>query len=712
MNEPETPSAGLQDVMLDPRMRWRIVRSARRIISTSAALYLVSLFFLVITVICIREALSQLLQNMEAIDFEIENHLRYHPDVVNDQPDDPGILSFTFDAAQVSPDKDAAVRARQLARRIEGAFAAMAKDMLATDDPGCDNPDGGLPKSVQQFDRELPDTTVPQQRQQWKATLRDQICNYRCAPYAKSVKHCPVEDTPPRPDEFMFGTPGCDLTIELRTQLFVPATLDNCRSDHECTAQCECSDATRSGDDGAECFSPRTHETAALSRPLDVVLQAFANQQCDFSDDESSLVAVYFTTPEGIIRQWSCTPAPGARTIHVAEFAAQASYVRRLFRRATVGDYETDIYLDSTGFGPIRTRCVRIEKPRARNPLLMGVLCFDFTVSLNRFLDPLIRSNIIAVDEARAIMPDAGEDITVAGYWTFDAPGTQLVTDHKKRVKVAANRPIWEAFEKDLQHTFDQLLAREDNASTVLRRVERSITQLASVANTSFPHDGRYLLPGGWSDDGRSRKLLIVRPAVATFRGAKAFGGAAIASFLLMFLTVWRGNRWTRRMSENELAIELLRKLGVGIMLLDEDGMVMAANDAAEDVVSLFLPQLNTWRLRINEGFRQKRLPSDPAVQVANIIEPDVVLAEEKKKVPYKEIWEQRLRGQPATFYARTKKRNGKSNWIKVTAAPVVFKRAGKKKHTTSLSIVEPVSETNVKLLQGLDKIVSPEGAQ
>ncbi|WNZ65248.1 hypothetical protein QEG98_17425 [Myxococcus sp. MxC21-1] len=46
--------------MLDPRMRWRIVRSARRIISTSSALYLLSLLFMVISGIFARKSISQL----------------------------------------------------------------------------------------------------------------------------------------------------------------------------------------------------------------------------------------------------------------------------------------------------------------------------------------------------------------------------------------------------------------------------------------------------------------------------------------------------------------------------------------------------------------------------------------------------------------------------------------------------------------------------
>lgn len=46
--------------MLDPRMRWRIVRSVRRSISTSSALYLLALLFLVISGIFARERGSQL----------------------------------------------------------------------------------------------------------------------------------------------------------------------------------------------------------------------------------------------------------------------------------------------------------------------------------------------------------------------------------------------------------------------------------------------------------------------------------------------------------------------------------------------------------------------------------------------------------------------------------------------------------------------------
>ncbi|GEL72844.1 hypothetical protein [Myxococcus virescens] len=704
--------------MLDPRMRWRIVRSARRIISTSSALYLLALVFMTTSAVCARESVSQVFQNLKDINFEIDNHLRYHPDVDKHEPDDPGILSFTFDAAQVSPDRESTARARGLARRIEDAFSSVVQDMVAAEDPGCSN-GSPLPRSVKLLGKSLPDTMNPKQSTQWEEALSEQICNYRKCPYADSIRYCPEEKHPPRPDTFASDPLGCDLTPELKTRLFVPTTLDNCLSEQVCTPQHKCSDKRKcqkkpkcpdilnpNDKCGANCFSCRSHEAATISRPLDIVIHAFANQQCEFAEDESSLTSVYFTTPEGIIRQWSCTPAPGPPAIHFSEFAAQASYVRRLFKPTTMSDYETDIYLDSNGFGPIRTRCVRIEKPHAQQ--LLGVLCFDFTVSLNQFLEPLIRSNVIAIDEARVIMPDAGDDITVTGHWTFVVPETQLIPIHMARKKVASDEATRGSFEQDLQHTFDQITSREDNASTTLRRFERSVTQLSSVADPARLHDGRYLIPGGWSADGRSRKLLIVRPAVTTLRGAKVFGGVAVAFFLLTLLTVWRGSYWTRRMSENELVVELLRKLGIGIMLVDEDGMVMAANDAAEDIVRLFLPRLNTWRLRINEGFRQKRLPSDPAVRMADFIDPDVILAQDMSKVPYKDVWEQRLRGQPATFYARMKKHNGNPNWVKVTAAPVVIKRAGKKTRTTSLSVVESIPSINAPLLGKLNNIMPP----
>lgn len=199
--------------------------------------------------------------------------------------------------------------------------------------------------------------------------------------------------------------------------------------------------------------------------------------------------------------------------------------------------------------------------------------------------------------------------------------------------------------------------------------------------------------------------MLILRPAVSNLKGAKQLMCLTGVLFLLWVCLLWRGNTLARRMSENELVVQLLRKLGVGLLLLDEDGLIMAANDKAENVLCMFLPHLNIWRLRMDEGFRQERQPSDPTVRVSELIFPRVVVEREGalERIEYRSLWDQRLRGRPAVFYARMRNRPADKTWVKITAAPVVIKRRGRKTLTTSLSAMDPVQdERTLKRLEAL----------
>ncbi|WP_123784078.1 PAS domain-containing protein [Corallococcus macrosporus] len=713
-NQEDTPD-DLKQIALDPRMRSRFIRNIRRIFNTGAALYLTSLPVLILAAFCAREALGQLLQNRRDMYQEIEGHLRRHPDTENHLPDDPGILTFALAPALPTTARSTA---QEQAKKIKTTF-----ESIITNNP----PSQTTPPAPQTYLNQLsPSTLSAAQHKELNSKLenhfkelerqfnRDQHSTRTTT--TVSVIPCPQPISPENPNTTDSTPPGCDALTQVRTLLFVPSEFNDCRNNNGCSLTSRCPDKIEPRKQS--CFPEHIYKSATRSQSLDFVLQILTSPTCEFKTDEESLVSAYFTTPEGIVRQWNCSFAPNTPPIPGNHnHPTHASYIRRLSNKANSNEYWTDIYIDSNGFGLIRTQCFRIDCSPKEGNRTLGVLCFDFTIPIRQILEPLTHSKIITIDEAKVIMPDAGDDLSVTDYWNFEVyPDTER-RDTFKLQRTSAPTHIRSSFEKDLADTFNAIRQQLGSTPMTINKFHTSIVSLTSKDGTG--NDGHFLIPGGWSDDGRSRAMLIVRPSISPLRSVKFLMAILASSSAIWMSIIRRANKWNKRISENELVVQLLRKLDIGIVLIDEDGLIMAANDAAENIIGMYLPRLNTWRLRITEGFRQERLPSDPMVRVADLIDPSVVMADAVaearlsseadqirtavRSTSYRTVWHQRLQGQPSTFYALMKdrpKHETKQTWVKITAAPVIIYKPGKKILTTSLSAFEPVTRHEEQLLK------------
>ncbi|WP_140877456.1 hypothetical protein [Myxococcus xanthus] len=712
MSNPDTPPGAVREIILDPILRSRGFRGIIRALNTGTSLYLISIVSISTSIFFLRETLQLLTKNNQDIRTEIEKFLQQRPDTEIHQPETPGILSFTLNHPPPSAPSTKETKARAQAKQIELAFKSTLETPAQSKD------------ATRQFIKQLLPHSLPEALRRTVETDLEQYLAPCPPPCTISVIPCPPPLPPSTATDFDLTVPGCDAFPEVRTQLFVPAVFNNCHSNKKCSHQHSCLE--NANPDQPDCFPTQIYEAARLSRALDIFLQAFTPPTCDFQNEESTLVSAYFLTPGGVVRYWNCLRSPGTPSVtSISRQVAYASYIYRLTPQSSPADYETDIYLDPDGFGPIRTRCTRINFPHPETTHSLGVLCFDFTVSLTEILKPLIQSNVISVDTAEFTMPDAGNDLIITNHWTFEANPEQTGDIPPSPSRKRSSNQTRNTFEQNLAHTLNTLHSKTKYTPALLRDLNTSVISLSSKDGKET--DGHFLVPGGWGDNGLTRRMLVVRPSITLLRNANFYIFLTILSFTLWIGILYWGNRWNRRTSTNELVVQLLRRLEIGILLIDKDGSIMAANDEAENILKTFLPQLNTSRLRIDEGFRQIRLSSEPEIYVKDLILPTVIPAEEVKKAihgrdtkqreirqeklttkQYDDIREKRLRGHPVTFYARLTNKPNKDRWIKITTAPVIIQRTGAEDLTTSLSVFELVTTNEVHLVRLLDFSIQP----
>lgn len=694
MSSESGESESWQAFFVDPLLRSRAGRFLRRLTHTGMALYLISSVVLAATALCWREAVAQIWRNRAAMSSEIESFIRGHPDM-GIRPNQWGAVAFALGAASRDQGQEGMSEARRKAQQIERAFAAAVVDM-APDAP--DAPDGG--SLVHQVIRqELHDAHQTATLSRWEAQLSNDISafseNYQSAkPLSPTLYRCDA-DALPSDDPHIppISIPVCEREGGRLTRLYAPALCGEFAKNATHT----CKDPS--------CCHRKVESAAALSRPLEVLLEAFMGGTCPGNAWNESLVSVHFTSPNGFFREWVCDPAYVPNNNGFFKAPLTASYFRRLHQERSTREYETDVYLDSIGFGPVRTRCLRVTTSASTPSGVEGILCFDFTVPISQLLGPLATSSIVQVDVAKVVLPDAEGEVDVSHYWTLKVPWRARAKGFVREWLTPAGDSVRSEFEMALHQALSDLEPGMEDLREVRNRLTQEVVPLPRAAGGSQADDGRFVLPAGWDDGGRSRMLVILRPANASLQGAKLLLVVGVVGIILWVLLLWRGNRLSKRLAENQLVAQLLQKLGLGLVLLDENGGVMAANDAAENTLQMYLPRLNTWRLRIDKGFRQERQPSDPDVRVATLIEEDVVNDSPRVRVKYRDVWERRLRGRPAVFFAKLRKQAPRPGWLKITAAPVVLKQRRRKTLTTSLSVLEVVED--VQLLRDLNHIHS-----
>lgn len=478
------------------------------------------------------------------------------------------------------------------------------------------------------------------------------------------------------------GGPGCDDGGELRkTQLIIPSqdryAMNNALEPGILTGGTSCGNGRIEGISGPREYPHRVHVAVSVSDLLEPVVDLieseskFGSLRDNDSDDEFSLVQVYFISTDSVLRIWNRQrPVFPLSEFPPTRLWASKRYFTEFWSPENPKAYLSRAYIDYGGNGIVRTRCSAIERPVGNQDEvgkeLLGIICTDYA---------LPRENLLKELEA---------------YSFFDLATIEIPSDEERRrgnaLKViprgegaikdpASGNPAqrrlpaqWKSMsiEELKRQTREKISQLRDNAE-----VRRSVTVIGTPPNRFF------LVPTGSTPSGGVEGIIVIPKSPQagwseTLWGicCTLFGGFALA-------TLFYGYLISRRTAELDRRRSLLRSLQVGVIVVDEDDWFIEGNDRAEEVLRQELPKTGG---------------GAPEVNFADIIFPEIVpiapdeggahsrpSASAVQTRPYSYVEQLRREGRPSSYFALLRSREGEEGgtdtWIRVSGTPMFVPR-------------------------------------
>ncbi len=426
-------------------------------------------------------------------------------------------------------------------------------------------------------------------------------------------------------------------------------------------------------------ITPRIRNAFQVSRLLDTTLRTLVPHPCSAEDPETAhFVQAYFINPDSMLRIWQCRE-PTETEFPSTKLWAAAHYFE-VFYRTNSRQYISPAYIDFGGFGIIRTKCIPVE-PKGK---FLGVLCADFTVTLEQVLKSVVSASLMSVEKLQAVTTETG---------LFNAESIDA-----RLVQMAPDRINTEVTLEGKERT--AAIAFGLNA---VRQKDSFDTYTRSIVPLSVNSDAAFLVPMRQVRSGFH--ALLLTPNVRTPQGAAVAGVATLLLLLAaIFVALW-GQARARNALESTTIAALLRNLDVGVIVTDHNDNIEGANDAAEETIGLPLPKIGNLRVSAT---------AEKGVQLGgfrDIIEPRVVVAgpdgePATQAVDYESaLPKTRTESFSSTYYARLQDGPNKERWIRVSAASISL--PAEQKHVRwprTFGIVEDVRD--VKLSQRLNGIM------
>jgi PAS domain-containing protein len=423
---------------------------------------------------------------------------------------------------------------------------------------------------------------------------------------------------------------------------------------------------------------PRVQQAYWLSRLMDAALLPVVPSLCPADDKEAyAFVQAYFISPDNLIRLWQCKPDSkvSPNLFPSTRQWASASYFQELIQSASPR-YDTAAYFDYGGLGLIRTRCERIVRPPPRDSeeeeILMGIVCADYTVPLASFSEALGKSQLLKVERFEATLAEGARFLpATVSHWPLAAD--RGASRQSKTEEEGRDKALIAALNKKLDEV---QVGRERDTDVLIRALGQQVTRLSLEQVDEEP--ASFLIPLKVSE--HRIQGLLTTPRVQYPDVWEPFLLMLFSLGTSLFLVV-AGQTRARREGESETITNLLKNLEVGIVIVNEDEMIEAANDRSEDILGVLLPKLG--RLRLGRGLSPQALADEEGVQLnfLDLIDSHIVRVDARGELwdraePYQDIiTKQRRDNDSSTYYARLRLGLYAGHWVRISASPIILTR-------------------------------------
>ncbi len=404
-------------------------------------------------------------------------------------------------------------------------------------------------------------------------------------------------------------------------------------------------------------FGSRASEAIALSLLIAPLIES-VQSACPTGDtrDTSHLVQAYFISPDAVMNLWGCggrlVENHDSRTRHWAA----AGYYESLLRDA--GDQTektTAAYIDHGGFGIVRTTCRSITAPigpgaNPRESRFVGVVCADTTMPLQE-LKRAWKDSVIYSVKNFSILAEGFRELGVQSEPRGKNQSEASLLERALRTRVESSPDL-----DPRREIVPVLVNSEPHFWVPVRSVGGRVSGLLVHAAVKRPLVGGMLL------------LALI-----------SWAGAALA------LTLVLGNR--ARDQEARAVANVLRNLDAGILVVDENDIIVAVNDRGEQILDIPLPKIGR-SLWLGKS-RQSTAGQLPAVRFEDIIKRDKVFVVREEghlvKVNYATIDRARQERRSSTYHVELVT----GGWIIVSGAPIETSGNGRQRQLRSFGIIQ-----------------------
>jgi hypothetical protein len=188
--------------------------------------------------------------------------------------------------------------------------------------------------------------------------------------------------------------------------------------------------------------------------------------------------------------------------------------------------------------------------------------------------------------------------------------------------------------------------------------------------------------------------FLVVRPKVphVSRLGVLAFIVGVVCTGIAVACIAY-GRRWGERLAGHEAAGAVINALQVGVLLENENGVVVGANQRAEEILKRRLPRFGEIQIGEPTSVQADGLLEDMIVAADTTGRPQGVAARYAEVIPGL-----RAAGDPSMYYGRPRKGKG---WVRVSGSPLP-KEQQRGTGVPTVAVVEPLWGVTVGELDGL----------